>query len=682
MNRHRLEVREVPGGRAFYIDGSLQFDSRDEAVYHEALALPPLALAAARKPAPLRALVLGGGDGLALKRLLAGGVASAELADYDPGVLELARTEFAPFNGGALDDPRAKVLARDARLHLKAPGGAFDLALADFTFPEDLAGCSLFTRAFFSAVRARLAPGGVFAMNAVSPDRFPAAFWSLYRTLASARLYPRPLRISIPSFTAHGYGDWGMFLASPRPIKDAELKALRFGRGNAWLTPATFREALTLRLSGAERGLPLSCVIKKPGDLLCLVNLQEPGGAGGGVMADFANSAAARELLAGIPGSERLVWPQLASEWEWRLMETLRLLDWDLFLSELEKNAAAMPGKALEEIKLLREKLPGLLKGAVPDTDRAWQVFALLMTLLVFVNMAYPDNAYAKGYYSHGSAGSDTSLDITFFTPDTRSPFHHPVFQGSQVLFTLASGDRARPAEVLRYRAPESAAGPAGIKEERLYFALTDDSFISKSGELYLKLGHTPYLLSAGTGRFTLLDKRSTEPLFDFLPEPGALQAALGAIEQHVKAADKALEAYKKWLAWAGPAAVFSSEIRGHANEAANIADIKAALLKASLSLQQGAAAAPLPEIPAGWERLAPGLYLADDYEIVLADKDGAFFSYPYLGLRGLTHPALSPAEDLDGFITEVLTWKNSLLAPNNPRKAIFETLLASKAGQ
>ncbi|MDP2866144.1 MAG: spermine synthase, partial [Elusimicrobiota bacterium] len=61
MSRHRLEIREVPGGRSFYIDGSLQFDSRDEAVYHEALALPPLALAAARLKRPLEALVLGGG---------------------------------------------------------------------------------------------------------------------------------------------------------------------------------------------------------------------------------------------------------------------------------------------------------------------------------------------------------------------------------------------------------------------------------------------------------------------------------------------------------------------------------------------------------------------------------------------------------------------------------------------
>ena len=46
-------------------------------------------------------------------------------------------------------------------------------------------------------------------------------------------------------------------------------------------------------------------------------------------------------------------------------------MDWEPFPEELEKNAALLPGRALEEIRLLRKNLPELLKGAVPDTDRA-----------------------------------------------------------------------------------------------------------------------------------------------------------------------------------------------------------------------------------------------------------------------------------------------------------------------
>lgn len=678
MSRHRLEVREVPGGRAFYIDGSLQFDSRDEAVYHEALALPPLALAAARFKRPLRALVLGGGDGLALKRLLDGGVKSAELVDYDPAVLALARSEFAGYNGGALDDRRVKVHTGDAVKYLAEGRGSFDLALADFTFPEDLAGCSLFTRPFFSAVRARLAAGGLFAMNAVSPDRFPAAFWSIYRTLASARLYPRPLRLSIPSFTSHGYGDWGMFLASPRPIKDAELAALRFGRGGAWLTAENFREALRLRVSGIEQGLPLSGIIKKPGDLLCLINVQEHVFPGGGTMADFSDSAAARGLLAGIPGAEKLRWPQLSAGWEWQLMETLRLMDWDCFLEELEKNAALLPGRALEEIRLLRKNLPELLKGAVPDTDRAWQVFALLMTVLVFVNMVYPDNAYAKGSYG-GGGGGGSELDITFFMPHERSPFHENVFQGSEVVQTLLVSGRTKAAQFVRYRPPGAAAGPTGIKEDRLYFALSDDSYVSKDGELFFNIGQSEYLLNARQDRFVLLDKLLPEPLFEFYPDPAAVQVALGGMEQHMKAADKALASYAKWLPWVKPAAAFSNEVRANSNEAKNIAVIRASLLQASLRLQQGPRPGPRPDIPAGWLRLAPGLYLVDDFDIVFVNKDGIFFSYPYQFGRGLHYAALPKSDGLERFVTAMLRAKNAQTYEGDPMRAVYEVLLTNK---
>lgn len=678
MSRHRLEVREVPGGRAFYIDGSLQFDSRDEAVYHEALALPALALAAARFKRKPSALVLGGGDGLALKRLLDGGIKRAELVDYDPGVLALARSEFSGYNGGALDDPRVKVSVADAARYLAGGSSLFDLALADFTFPEDLAGCSLFTRSFFSAVRARLAAGGLFAMNALSPDRFPAAFWSVYRTLASARLYPRPLRLSIPSFTSHGYGDWGMFLASPRPIRDAELEGLRFA--GSWLNAGTFKEALRLRVSGIGQGLPLSGIIKKPGDLLCLINLQGEVLADGGELADFSDSAAAKRLLAGIPGAEKLRWPQLSAEWEWRLMETLRLMDWDCFLEELEKSAALLPGKALEEIRLLRKNLPELLKGAVPDTDRAWQVFAILMTLLVFVNVAYPDNAYAKGSYGGGYGGGDGGeLEVTFFMQTNPSPLHNPVFQGGEVVQTLQSTGRTQAAQYLRYRAPEAPAGSAGIKEDRLYFALADDTFVSKAGELFFNSGQTGYLLNARPDRFILLDKLMPEPVFEFYPAQERIQMALGAIEKNVKAADQALAAYAKWLAWAKPAVVFSREVRANSNEAKNIALIRESLLKASLRLQRKPAAAARPEIPAGWLQLAPGLYLADNVEIVLLNKDGVFFSYPYQQAKGFRYAALPKSEGLERFITAALRIKDARTYEGDPMRAVYAALLANK---
>ena len=58
--------RRTDSSLALYIDGNLQFDSRDEAIYHESLALPALCLART----PKKVLICGGGDGLALREVL------------------------------------------------------------------------------------------------------------------------------------------------------------------------------------------------------------------------------------------------------------------------------------------------------------------------------------------------------------------------------------------------------------------------------------------------------------------------------------------------------------------------------------------------------------------------------------------------------------------------------------
>jgi spermidine synthase len=102
------------GGFAFYIDGDLQFDTADEALYHESMALPALSLALPERPEGLRALI-GGGDGLALRECLRfPGIARVDLVDRDPEVVTRGRTRFAGLNQHAFEDGRVTVHRADA----------------------------------------------------------------------------------------------------------------------------------------------------------------------------------------------------------------------------------------------------------------------------------------------------------------------------------------------------------------------------------------------------------------------------------------------------------------------------------------------------------------------------------------------------------------------------------------
>ena len=223
------------GGFALYIDGDFQFDTADEAVYHESLALPALCLTRPEDPRAIRVLICGGGDGLALRECLRyPGVASVDLVDYDQSIVDLARSRFAEVNKQAFDDPRVRVHFRDAWEFVDSIDSGtesdkpsrYDVILCDFTVPRTPGHTRIFTREWYAALKTVLAPGGIMAMNAVSPQTAPEAFWCLRRTVRAAGLSSLPYRVCIPSFRAHGYGAWGFILAAKRRLTVNDLHSL------------------------------------------------------------------------------------------------------------------------------------------------------------------------------------------------------------------------------------------------------------------------------------------------------------------------------------------------------------------------------------------------------------------------------------------------------------------------
>ena len=213
---------------AFWADGDLQFDSADEAVYHEMLALPALTLAQQALPdggAGLRVLICGGGDGLALRETLRfPDVRHVDLVDYSAEIVELGRTRFADLNRRAFEDSRAHVQIGDAWEFLERVSTPYDVILCDFTTPRRTEDTRIMTRDWYARVAGALAPNGVAGINAVSPQTAPEAFWCLRKTVRAGGLNAIPFRACIPSFRAQGYGTWAFFLAAHRPLRRADLR--------------------------------------------------------------------------------------------------------------------------------------------------------------------------------------------------------------------------------------------------------------------------------------------------------------------------------------------------------------------------------------------------------------------------------------------------------------------------
>lgn len=216
-----------------YLNGRLQFSSRDERRYHEPLVHPAMAAL----PQPRRVLVIGGGDGLAVREILRyPSVESVTLVDIDAEVTNLFRSQprLAALNAGALSDPRIGVVNADAWRWLEerptrgSGGEPFDAIFLDLPDPSNYGLGRLYSAPFYRLVTRHLAPGGMIASQATSPVAAREAFWCIVATMEKVGLRTAPYHATVPSF-----GVWGFVIAS----MDGYRVPSRLPDGLAYLTP-------------------------------------------------------------------------------------------------------------------------------------------------------------------------------------------------------------------------------------------------------------------------------------------------------------------------------------------------------------------------------------------------------------------------------------------------------------
>jgi spermidine synthase len=208
----RIVVTKGRTGFNLYLNGHLQFASADEYRYHESLVHPAMALSGS----PRRVLILGGGDGLALREVLRwDGVTAVTLVDLDPAMTGLsdAYPPLAELNGHAFADPRVTVVNRDAFGWVGEPGEPFDAAVIDFPDPSTYSVAKLYTTRFYRMLANRLTPGAAVGIQCTSPLFARTTFWCVIRTLEAAGFVVRPYHAAVPSF-----GVWGFALARREPF--------------------------------------------------------------------------------------------------------------------------------------------------------------------------------------------------------------------------------------------------------------------------------------------------------------------------------------------------------------------------------------------------------------------------------------------------------------------------------
>src|SRR6202023_2264280 len=165
-----------------FLNSHLQFSSRDEYRYHEALIHPGLSSI----PAPRRVLVLGGGDGLAVREILKyPPLESITLVDLDPEMTRIFSTNvmLTQLNQKSLLSPRVHIINADAFPWVDSNTDSFDFIVIDFPDPTHYSLGQLYTTAFYRAVARHLSAQGEIVVQSTSPMFARDSFWCIATTL-------------------------------------------------------------------------------------------------------------------------------------------------------------------------------------------------------------------------------------------------------------------------------------------------------------------------------------------------------------------------------------------------------------------------------------------------------------------------------------------------------------------
>ena len=250
--QHIVLTKGKSGTLRCYINGHIQFSATDEYIYHEHLVHPAMAIAGHKK----RVLILGGGDGLAVREVLKyPEVSEIVLVDLDPQMTDLARTHpsLTKLNNYALTNQRVNYIANqavspgsayaletvkqrrlrrrqeitsgpdlhvmnlDASSYIHQAKGRFDVIILDFPDPSSPELAKLYSSAFYSALKLHLAADGIIVQQSTSPFQAKEAFLCIGRTLESSGFAVAPTHDHVPSF-----GEWGWWFATHKEFLSSE----------------------------------------------------------------------------------------------------------------------------------------------------------------------------------------------------------------------------------------------------------------------------------------------------------------------------------------------------------------------------------------------------------------------------------------------------------------------------
>jgi len=200
-----------------YLNGNQQLSTRDEIMYHEPIVHTPLQL----HGYPQNILVLGGGDGCAVREILKyPSVKSIRLVDLDPAMTRLAMEHpiLTELNKNSLTHEKVEVLNADGYNYILEDEDFYDVIIIDLPDPRTVELGRLYSYEFYRSCYKRLRPKGVIITQGGSPYFATRSFLCINETMKEAGFVTGMIHNQILTM-----GEWGWIIGQ-KDVSYANLK--------------------------------------------------------------------------------------------------------------------------------------------------------------------------------------------------------------------------------------------------------------------------------------------------------------------------------------------------------------------------------------------------------------------------------------------------------------------------
>lgn len=188
-------------GKILVIDGIVQTSESDEFIYHDSMVHLPMTY----HQNPKNVLIIGGGDGGALREVLKHNIDKVTMVEISKSVVDSCKEHIPSIPSGAFENTKAELIIADGKAFIENHKNEFDVIVLDLSDPEGPAE-GLISSGFYKNVSEALKEDGIVSIQSESLTYQPKLVKMMQKNIRTVFPFVKLHTASIPTYQGSVFG--------------------------------------------------------------------------------------------------------------------------------------------------------------------------------------------------------------------------------------------------------------------------------------------------------------------------------------------------------------------------------------------------------------------------------------------------------------------------------------------